>query len=209
MAVTMRLGIFGGSFDPVHRGHLRLAECGQQQLELDEVRFVPTANQPLKPAGPHASAEDRLAMLRLAIDGRAGFSISEREIARGGTSYTVDTLKQLADEMPGATLYLLLGADAVADLPRWRQPEVVCELATIAAVHRAGLPAPNLSGLESLVSPRRLAAFREAQIEMPPVEASSSEIRRRIAAGAPWESMTTEGVAAWIHQHRLYLADTF
>lgn len=200
----MRLGIFGGSFDPVHRGHLKLAKCGQTQLALDEVRFLPAANQPLKPSGPHASGGDRLEMLRLATAGFPQFSVSEREIARGGTSYTVDTLKQLADELPAATIFLLVGADALADLPRWRQPELICRLAVIAAVRRAGLPAPDLSVLAPLVSLERLALFREAQVEMPPVEASSSEIRRRIAAGESWEAMTTDAVAAWIRRHGLY-----
>src|SRR5687767_1841149 len=115
----MRIGLFGGSFDPVHRGHLLLAECCWLQARLDQVEFVPTAQQPLKPRGPVAGEVDRAAMVRLAIANRPEFALSLIEIERGGVSYTVDTLRQLRNERPDAELFFLMGADSLADFPTW------------------------------------------------------------------------------------------
>src|SRR6185436_3214836 len=122
------IGVFGGSFDPVHRGHLLLADCCQRQVPLDRVLFVPAAHQPHKPRAPKASDADRLAMLRLATAERAGIEISTVEIDRGGFSYTVDTLRAIAADNSGAELFLLMGADTLADLPTWRDPAAICEL---------------------------------------------------------------------------------
>ncbi len=116
----MRLGIFGGSFDPSHNGHLRLAECCAEQAGLDAVWFVPAGVSPFKPHGPVASCADRLAMLRLAVEGLAGREISTLEIDRGGISYTADTLRQIHAARPDARLFFLMGADSLHDLPEWR-----------------------------------------------------------------------------------------
>ncbi|MEN0111436.1 MAG: nicotinate (nicotinamide) nucleotide adenylyltransferase, partial [Planctomycetota bacterium] len=126
----MRLGVFGGSFDPVHIGHVRLARACRDQASLDRVWFVPAATQPHKPGGPVASGEDRLAMLRLALADEPGLEASPIELDRGGVSYTVETLRAIAESQPAAELFFLMGADTLRDLPNWREPGEVLRLAT-------------------------------------------------------------------------------
>lgn len=196
----MRLGIFGGSFDPVHNGHLALARACQQQAGLDEVWFMPTAVQPLKQKGPHATDAQRLEMLSLVSYAEPNWRVSKLEIDRGGKSYTIDTLRQLDEELPDAVLFFLIGADAVADVPRWREPRDIFALATPLVVHRAGEPAPGVAALKELCADNKQPRL----IEMPPVEASSTEIRRRVAAGEPIISLVPAAVAEYISRHRLY-----
>ena len=200
----MRIGLFGGSFDPVHRGHLLLAECCWRQARLDRVEFLPTAQQPLKPRGPVASEADRAAMLGLAIADRPEFALSLIEIERGGVSYTVDTLRQLRDERPDAELFFLMGADSLADFPTWREPAAICELATPLVVRRAGTPPPDFDALAAFVSTERLAAIRAHEVEMPATPISSSNIRRLIAERGAWQSLVPENVAAYIEERGLY-----
>jgi nicotinate-nucleotide adenylyltransferase len=201
----MRIGLFGGSFDPVHQGHLLLADCCWRQAGLDRVDFVPTAQQPLKPRGPVASEADRLAMLRLAIAGRPEFVLSLVEMERGGVSYTVDTLRQLRVEAPDAEIFFLMGADSLNDFPAWREPGAICELATPLVVHRAGATEPNFEALAPLVSADRLTEIRRVEVEMPATPISSSEIRRLIAEGGEWQALCPAGVAEYIAKRGLYL----
>jgi nicotinate-nucleotide adenylyltransferase len=143
-------------------------------------------------------------MLHLAIEGDEGFEISRLEIERGGTSYTIDTLQAIATQLPDEELFLLMGADSLVDFPHWREPAEICQVATPLVVNRAGQPAPNFEPLAEIVSPKRLAAIKAAQVEMPPVEISSSEIRRLIANSGAWEHLVPEKVAAYIRKHLLY-----
>ncbi|WP_261342742.1 nicotinate-nucleotide adenylyltransferase [Posidoniimonas polymericola] len=182
--------MFGGSFDPVHHGHLALARACRDAARLDEVWLVPAAVQPHKPHGPVAANEDRLAMLHLATDSDPSLRVSDLEIARGGVSYTVDTLRAVHDQAPDAELYLLMGADTLADLPKWREPEAIRQLASLLVVHRPGEPLPEVDGVTI--------------VEMPLSDLSSSEIRRRVAAGESIEGMTPEGVAGYIAERGLY-----
>ena len=200
----MRIGLFGGSFDPVHLGHLRLAECCWRQARLDRVDFVPTSQQPLKPRGPVASVADRLAMLRLAIEGFAVFTLSLIEIERGGVSYTVETLRRLRAEMPDAELFFLMGADSLADFPTWREPAAICELATPLVVHRAGTPPPDFEALSPFVDATRLAAIRAHEVEMPATPISSSRIRRLVSEGGAWQTLVPAIVAEYIEERGLY-----
>jgi nicotinate-nucleotide adenylyltransferase len=200
----MRIGVFGGSFDPVHWGHLRLAECCWQQAKLDRVEFVPAAQQPHKPAGPVASPADRVAMLRLALAQRPEFAVSTVELDRGGVSYTADTLRELHERQPADQLYFLMGADSLADLPNWREPAEICNVATPLVVHRPGAAEPNFDALRPLVSAKRLAEIRSVQVEMPATPVSSSQIRRLIAEGGDWQSLVPVAVADYIVQRRLY-----
>ena len=205
----MRLGIFGGSFDPVHNGHLTLARCCQEQATLDEVWFTPTAVQPLKQHGPRASDAQRLAMLELAIDaefsepGRPrprSWHICRLEIDRGGVSYTVDTLREIHAERPEDELFFLLGADAIGDVPHWREPAEIFRLASPLVVHRAGQPPPDLSLLTRMCAPQH----SPQPIDMPAVDASSTEIRRRAAAGEPIDELVSASVAQYIAQNGVY-----
>jgi nicotinate-nucleotide adenylyltransferase len=200
----MRLALFGGTFDPVHYGHLLLAEQCREQCRLDEVWFMPAASPPHKREQPLSAAEHRVDMLRLAIGGHEALSVSLIEIERGGTSYTVDTLEHLRGLRPDDELFLLLGSDSLADLPTWRDPARVCELATPVAVGRAGGPQIDYAPLASLVTPQRLSEIRRHLVAMPLVELASSDIRRRVAAGRSIRYQTPRSVEQYIHTHGLY-----
>lgn len=202
----MRVGIFGGSFDPIHYGHLQLARCCREQAKLDSVWFVPAAHQPFKPDGPFATNADRLAMLNLAISGVAGFEISTLELDRGGMSYTVDTLLTLSAMMPAAKLFLLMGADSLVDFPYWRRPADICRIAMPLVVNRGGEPAPNFEHLDQILPPERIDEIKAFQVNMPPLEHSSARIRQLIATGGSWRELVPKSVAAYIHEHHLYQA---
>ena len=200
----MRLGLFGGSFDPVHRGHLVLADSCAKQAALDEVWFVAAARQPLKQTGPWASDADRLAMLRLALLDRPMFAVSELEIERGGVSYTVDTLAAVHAQLPDAELYFLMGADSLAELPYWHRPKEICTLATLLVVRRSIAREPDFDVLRDLVTADRLERFRNHQIEMTETPISSSQIRELVAAQGCWQDLVSQKVAEHIQRHSLY-----
>lgn len=204
----MRLGLFGGTFDPVHLGHLLLAEYCREQCRLDAVWFVPAAEPPHKQRSDLTPAEQRVEMLRLAIGGHEAFSICTREIERGGVSYTIDTLLELAAEDSSRQLFFLLGGDSLADLPRWREPARICELSMPVVVARPGSPPPDYGSLSALVSPARLAKIRAHQVEMPQIGVSSREIRRRVAAGLTIRYQTPRAVEKYIETAGLYRGTT-
>ncbi|HVU90129.1 MAG TPA: nicotinate-nucleotide adenylyltransferase [Pirellulales bacterium] len=200
----MRLGLLGGSFDPVHYGHLLLAECCREQCGLDEVWFLPAATPPHKQGRSLTSAAERMEMLELAIGGQATFRVCRAEIDRGGVSYTVDTLASLVEEDTSRQLFFLLGADSLDDLPHWREPARICQLATLVVVGRPGAPAPHYDVLAPIVPPARLEGIRRHQVEMPPLGLSSSDIRQRVAAGQSIRYRTPRAVEAYIQAHKLY-----
>jgi nicotinate-nucleotide adenylyltransferase len=200
----MRLGILGGSFNPVHYGHLLLAEWCREAAALDRVWLTPAATAPHKRSGAPLPGELRAAMIERAIAGNPALELCRMELERGGVSYTADTLRELTREMPDAELFLLMGADMLADLPNWREPEAICRLATPLVVRRRGFPAPDYDVLRELVSAARLAYFRQHQIDMPVVELSSTAIRRRVAAGQSIRYQTPDAVAELIARRGLY-----
>lgn len=201
---TDRVGIFGGSFDPVHYGHLLLAETCREQAELDRVLFIPAAVSPHKQNQTATPAEDRAEMLRLAIAGHEQMEVSTIEIDRGGVSYTVETLQALADLNPDATLFFLMGADSLHELPSWREPERLCRLAVPLVVHRAGSPEPDFSSLSHLVDADRLTEIQQRQVQMPIVELSSTEMRQRVAEGRSIRFQTPRAVEKYIETQGLY-----
>ena len=197
----MRLGILGGTFDPVHRGHLALARAAGDEVGLEKVMFVP-AGQPWRKAGRMiASLEDRLAMLQLALEGEEAFEIGTLEIGPAGPSYTVDTLEALRVDQPDDELFFILGQDALGDLPNWHRPERILELAKLAVARRADVSREALEG-----AGRRLPGMLERVVwlEMPLVEVSATEIRERARRGQPLVGMVPAAVADYIQQHRLY-----
>ena len=200
----MRLGLLGGTFDPVHYAHLLLAERCREQCRLDRVVFVPSAVPPHKRDRELTPAPARIEMLELAIAGHEQLAISRCEVDRGGVNYTVDTLRRFRDEEPQTQLFFLLGADMLHDLPSWREADRVCELATIVAVRRDGVAEPDFACLASLVAPERIELFRKHQVEMPVVGLSSTEIRRRVAAGLSIRYMTPRAVEKYVEAHALY-----
>ena len=204
----MRIGVFGGSFDPVHVGHLLLAECCREQAGLDRVLFVPAATQPHKQDRKLAAPEHRIEMLRLATGGHPAFAVATLEIERGGVSYTVDTLAALAAAHPDAELCLLLGPDALAGLPTWREPKRIAELATLVGVEREALDdlcgAATAAGLATLLGAERLAAVLESRVRMPAIGIRASDIRAAVAAGRSIRYRTPRAVEAYIAAHGLY-----
>lgn len=186
-ATEVRLGVFGGSFDPIHNGHLILAQVAREALGLDQVLLVVSGSQPLKP-GHGAPAADRLRMVELAVEGIAGLVADGREVVRGGPSYTVDTLRQLGEEYPDAELVLLLGSDAAAGLAAWREPEAIGRLARIVTYRRGGEALPP--GIE--------------YFEVPQIEISSTIVRERAAAGKSLRGWVPEVVADYISGLDLY-----
>ena len=204
----MRIGVFGGSFDPVHVGHLLLAECCREQAGLDRVLFLPAATQPHKQDRRLAAPEHRVEMLRLATGGHPAFAVATLEIERGGLSYTVDTLAALAAAQPDAELCLLLGPDALAGLPTWREPKRIAELATLVGVEREVLDdlpaAATAAGLATLLGAERLAAVLESRVRMPAIGIRASDIRAAVAAGRSIRYRTPRAVEAFIAAHGLY-----
>lgn len=204
----MRLGIFGGSFDPVHNGHLALARACQTAAALDEVWFTPTAVQPLKRHGPRATDAQRVEMLRLAMDAptsepespRPRFEPCTLEIDRGGLSYTIDTLQQIHAELPKAKLFFLMGTDAVRDVPQWKDSAGIFRLAKPLVVHRAGQPEPDLSALTQMCPPENQPQL----VEMPAIDISSTDIRRRVLGGETIDELVPPAVANFIAEQRLY-----
>jgi nicotinate-nucleotide adenylyltransferase len=190
----MKLGLFGGSFDPVHLGHLLVAQAAMEELGLTRLFFIPAAQSPFKPERKPTSAPQRLQMLRLALAGKTNCEIDEQEIKRGGISYTIETLRDYAARFPGAELLYLIGADNVAALPKWREAAELARLAEFVALPRPGDPPP--------VFP---APFRGRALTGFPLGVSSSQIRERVKAGRPIDHLVPAPVAEAIRNNRLYL----
>jgi len=204
----MRLGLFGGSFDPVHLGHLVLAESCRQQCRLDQVRFLPTGQAPHKQEGSVASGTQRIEMLELATAGHEAFVVDPFEVQREGITYTVLTLEHFAKAMPEADLFFLVGADMLNDLPNWREAARVCEMATFVSVRRAGEPEPDFTVLESIASPERIELFRQHQVQMPGIGLSSTAIRHQVSQGLSIRYLVPRAVEEYILTHGLYAQES-
>ena len=192
MIPVRSIGLLGGSFDPVHHGHLIAGRIAAEALGLDELRFVPAREQPFKRGRHGAPAADRAAMLDLAVAGAPGFAVERVELDRPGPSYTVDTLRALRARDPGAALTVLLGADAAAELDVWHRAEELPGLARIVVFGRPGalMPAtPLITGT----------------VEVPALEISATEIRARVRAGRSIRYWVPDAVSEYIARHRLYL----
>ncbi|MGH7579339.1 MAG: nicotinate-nucleotide adenylyltransferase [Gemmatimonadales bacterium] len=186
------VGLFGGSFDPVHHGHLIVGQVAAETLGLESLRLVPAREQPFKRGRHGASAAHRVAMLDLAVAGVRGLEVERVELGRPGPSYTVDTLRAIHAREPGVRLTLLLGADAAAELEAWREPDEIPRLATVVvfARHGASVPASPLI---------------TRTIEVPAIEISATEVRRRVKQGRSLRYWVPDPVAEYVIRHRLYL----
>jgi nicotinate-nucleotide adenylyltransferase len=189
----MKLGIYGGSFDPVHCGHLLVAQAAIEELSLDRLIFIPAAQSPFKPETKPAPDAVRLQLLRLALAGWTRCEIDPVEIQRGGISYTVDTLRDYARRFPGAELHYLIGADHAASLSAWREPAELARLAEFIVVPRPG------GGPVTFPAP-----FRGRCLRGFPFAVSSSEIRARVRAGLPVENLVPAAVAEAIRGAKIY-----
>ncbi|MEZ6133499.1 MAG: nicotinate-nucleotide adenylyltransferase [Pirellulaceae bacterium] len=204
-----RIGLFGGTFDPIHIGHLFIAEQVREYLQLDQVRFVPAAIAPHKQDQRTSDAKHRLEMIRLAIGGNAFFAWDDCELKRGGTSYTVDTLAEFRSRMPEADLVFVMGNDSLEDLHTWREPQRICELAFVAVVARGGQAAPDLTKLAAYLPDGLSTPAEELQkhlVPIPQIEFSSSDIRQRLVDGRSIRYQIHPAVEAYIHAQRLYQA---
>lgn len=194
----MKLGIYGGTFDPVHLGHLILAETVREEFALDEVCFVPAFQNPHKPHAVPTPGKLRMEMLRFAISGNAYFSLSDFELKRKGSSYTIDTLRAIQAERHPTELYLLVGADSLADLPNWREPDSILQLATIVGVNRSH----DTPGV-----PASLNRERVRILQMPAIDISASQIRERRRQGRSIRYITPRAVELFIEANQLYQAE--
>jgi nicotinate-nucleotide adenylyltransferase len=203
--MQQHIGILGGSFNPVHYGHLLLAESARSQAQLDQVYFIPTNISPLKQSQQPAPDQARVEMLQLAIAGNSAFAVNTMELDRGGVSYTVDTLQALYDQQPHVKWYFLMGADSLADFAhRWKEPARIAELATILVVRRAGETEPQWDSLRGVIPAATIAAWQAQQIEMPLLGFSSTKIRERLAAGQSIRYWVPRAVEEYLHGHELY-----
>jgi nicotinate-nucleotide adenylyltransferase len=204
----VRIGVFGGSFDPVHIGHLLAAECCREQAGLDRVLFVPAAIQPHKQDRQLASGQHRMEMLALATGGNDAFAVLGDELERGGVSYTVDTLQRLKARHPDDDLLLILGPDAFLGLPTWREPQRIIDLAEILAMERESLDdlsdAATREPLETLLGRERLDRVISKRVLLPAIGIRASDLRAAVAAGQSIRYRTPRAVECYIATHGLY-----
>jgi nicotinate-nucleotide adenylyltransferase len=191
----MKIGVFGGSFDPIHIGHLIIAEEARWQCRLDTVLFVVTAHPPHKKE-PRVDAETRFEMVRLALDGQPDFRPSRIEIDRGGSSYTEETLKELRCEYGNVPFYLIVGGDSVLDFSAWKNPEAVIGMTRIVVLPRPGF---DLSQMDPRIQGKVWV------LEGPSIELSSTILRKRLREGKSIRFLVPEGVEKFIRERALYL----
>ena len=190
-----RIGIYGGTFDPVHNAHLAMARAARDQAGLDRVLFVVSAHPPHKGTGPVASAEDRYAMVCAALDGESRFEASRMELDRQGPSYTADTLDIVTQNNPRALLFLIVGMDSLDELPRWRRPDNI-----LARAHLLAIPRPGEWRIPDALKDRYTI------LEFDQTALSSTEIRACLASGLPVDDFVPAGVLDIIHDRRIYAA---
>jgi nicotinate-nucleotide adenylyltransferase len=207
-ATDRRVGILGGTFDPVHYGHLVIAEQVREALSLDRVLFVPAAVPPHKIGLPITLVEHRAALVELAIAGNASFAVSRIELERDGPSYTADTLQLLAGEAArqgvARDLFFILSTEALAGLPSWHDPDRILSLCRLAVVPRPGTPLPTKPELAARFGDR---AGQIVLVETVPLAHSASAVRSRAAAGRSIRYLVPPAVEAYICDHRLYRSD--
>jgi len=197
-----RVGLFGGSFDPVHNGHLEIADAARRQHRLDRVVFVPARHQPHKADPPQASGEQRLAMLRLAVRDRAGFDVSDCELVRSGRSYSIDTVRAFRAELGPAThLFFIIGSDSLGELPAWKGFGELGGLCTFLVASRPGFPFGELTGG---LPAEQVTELRRHAIRDTGNPVSATDVRRRAAEGRPLTELVPASVAAYIAENKLY-----
>lgn len=199
----MRIGVLGGTFDPVHYGHLMLAESCRQQLNLDCVRFIPAGQPPHKMNHRITDGHARADMLSFAVAGYPEFQIDRREIRRSGPSWTVETLAELKAELPQTELFFLMGADSVQSILTWREPLRIVQLATIVACNRPGFTAVTREQIDQTLD--AAIARRITLVSIPGTDLSATDLRQRVRSGLGLRFMTPRAVETYIAENRLYL----
>jgi len=198
----MKIGVLGGTFDPVHSGHLKVAEEVTAGLNLDEVIFMPAGQPWLKADNLISPAEHRLEMVRLALSGKDNFKLSTMEIERAGPTYTVDTMAELERQLgPEDELFFILGWDNLTQLPQWHEPSRLIKLCRLVAVPRVGYPPPDLASLEAAIPS---LSQRVILLDEPRIDVNASEIRQRVRDGLSIRNLVPEAVEGYIKEHGLY-----
>ncbi|OGO24478.1 MAG: nicotinate (nicotinamide) nucleotide adenylyltransferase [Chloroflexi bacterium RBG_16_50_9] len=201
---VVKIGVLGGTFDPVHLGHLMIADAAMVSLALSEILFVPAGRPLLKIAPAITPAEHRLQMLRLAIRDNLYFRVSAMEIERAGPSYTVDTIAELRGQYGGKDeIFFILGWGTLAQMPEWREPSRIIEMCYLVAVPRPGDPRPDLEALEASIPS---ISQRVVLLDEPNIDISGSAIRERAAHGLSLRHLVPRAVEEYIKRHKLYLA---
>lgn len=188
-----RLGLYGGMFNPVHLGHLLVAQAAMEELELDRLFFIPAAQSPFKQGNPAAPGETRLQWLRLALAGKTNCAVDDQEIRRAGISYSIETVRDYAKQFPQAKLFYLVGADNVRTLNQWREANELAKLAEFAAIPRPGQTTVEFP-----------KPFQGRMLKGFPFDVSSSEIRVRVKAGLPIDHLVPPFVAQSIRDSGIY-----
>ncbi|HLB27681.1 MAG TPA: nicotinate-nucleotide adenylyltransferase [Dehalococcoidales bacterium] len=199
----MKIGILGGTFDPIHNGHLKIAEAARKKLGLNEVYFMPAAKTPLKEGISISAVEHRVKMVRLAIAGKPRFKLSTIELDRPGLSYTADTIAELRKKLGAETeLYFIIGWDSLSQFARWREPDRIIRMCRLVAVPRPGYALPEPKALEAAIP-----GISESLIvlDKPEIAISATEIRERVARGQSIRRLVPEEVAGYIQKNGLYL----
>jgi nicotinate-nucleotide adenylyltransferase len=202
---TTRIALFGGTFDPIHLGHTTVAEAAARQIDARKVILVPAKISPLKGFFPFASDEDRLRMIELAMAGNDLFAVSAGELKRPAPSYTLDTVRQFQRDYGAQTsFHWLIGADGIGDLVHWHQIQELIDECHLTTMRRPGYPTPDVDRFEPLWGPQRVAKLKGDMIETPLVDISSTEVRKRLAAGKDVTGMLHPDVIEYIREHNLY-----
>jgi nicotinate-nucleotide adenylyltransferase len=194
LSLIKKIGLFGGSFDPVHLGHLLVAQAACEEAGLERLFFIPAAQSPFKQETNPTPAAERLRLLRLSLAGKSNYEIDDQEIRRGGVSYTIDTVRDYARRFPGTELYYLIGADNAPLLAQWREAEELARWAQFLAIPRPGQPEAAFT-----------APFRGRTLKGFPLGVSSSEIRARVKAALAIDHLVAPAVAQAIRNYQLYL----
>lgn len=200
-----RVGLFGGTFDPIHIGHLISARAVAERLGLDQLILIPSAKPPHKHAEVVAEAADRLEMVRLAIADEQAFELSDCEIRRAGPSYTIETVRHFRDRLgTEVELYWIIGADSLAELSIWRRITELAELCQIVTACRCGFESPDLSPLTGLLDPQQIKRLEAGLLSTPLIDISATQIRRRVSERLSIRWLVPPAVAKYIEQHGLY-----
>lgn len=197
-----KTGIMGGSFNPIHNGHLAIAECALKEYALDDILFIPNHCPPHKDSSEMIDANLRLEMVELAIKGHPQYSVSDREIKKGGLSYTYQTMSELKEEFPDTEFYFLMGADSLADFSKWCNAQIIAQKCHILAAMRDDMKNEDVSELTDRLSEKYHGDF--SLLKIPKTDISSTQIRRRLNHGEGIEGLVPKAVEAYIYEHQLY-----
>jgi nicotinate-nucleotide adenylyltransferase len=196
--------LFGGTFDPVHKGHTAVAKAAAECIGAEKVIFIPTKHSPLKDFLPKASDADRMKMIALAISENENFQISDYELKKPERSYTLQTVRHFTNQYAGVSIYWLVGADSVDDLPLWYGIEELIDECNVSVMFRAGFDKPDFRKFMDLWGSDRIEKLQKNIIETPLIDISSTQIRKILSAGGNADEMLNAKVAQYIHRGRLY-----